>query len=124
VFVIVGGAKIRAQELGQEDVEPNIPDGAVAYAGYAKKPLIHQVSNIDTKTFWVVGFEIMYPEPRRFSPSSRSERPAYKSELDSERVRSWRLMMEPGGSSAAGAAQDGRVQQPTKVTLCPEPEDC
>jgi len=60
------GAKIRAQELGQEAVEPNIPDGAVAYAGYAKKPLIHQLSNIDTKTFWVVGFEIMYPESWAF----------------------------------------------------------
>ena len=101
VTVVVGGAKIRAQELGQEAVEPNIPDGAVTYTGYAKKPLIHQVSNIDTKTFWVVGFEITYPEAGRFSPSSRSERPAYKPELDNERVRGWRLVMEPGDSVSA-----------------------
>src|SRR5215469_4384394 len=65
----------------------------------------NQVSNIDTKIFWVVGFEIMYPEAGRFSPSSRSERPAYKSELDNERVRGWRLVMEPGDSVSAIAQQ-------------------
>jgi len=43
----------------------------------------------------------VYGEPGRFSPSSRAEVPGYKTVLDNERVRGWRLLLEPGQSVAA-----------------------
>ena len=54
--------------------------------------------NIDTEPFWVVGAEIMYPEPGRFTPSSRTEVLDYKMVLDNERVRMWHLALQPGQS--------------------------
>ena len=43
--------------MGREAVERETPSppGAVSYAGYAKKPRIHQVINVDSKPFHVVG---------------------------------------------------------------------
>ncbi len=98
VYTFVQGAKIRNQVLGGQPAEPTIPTGAVNFVGYTKNPGIHQVSNIDTQPFYVAGFEITYLEPGRFSPSSRAEAPAYKQVLDNERVRGWRLVLEPGES--------------------------
>lgn len=101
VYVVVETAKIRAQALGEEAKDFNLPVGTVAFSDYTKKPLIHQVSNVDNQPFHVVGFEIMYPESGRFSPSSRSEASAYKPVLDNERVRGWRLVIGPGESIPA-----------------------
>ena len=98
VYTFVSGAKIRNQVLGGQPIEPKIPTGAVNFVGYTKNPGIHQVSNIDNQPFYVVGFEITYLESGRFSPSSRAEVPAYKQVLDNERVRGWRLVLEPGES--------------------------
>ena len=88
--------------LGENPTEAQSPlAGGVFYFGYAKSPRAHQVTNIDSKPFHVVGFEIMYREPGRFSPSSRVEVPGYKTVLDNERVRGWRLVLEPGQSVPA-----------------------
>jgi hypothetical protein len=100
-FAFVEGANVRVQILGEDATETNIPTGTIRYSDYSKKPLIHQVSNIDNKGFRVVALEIMYPEPGRFSASARSEVPEYKPVLDNERLRGWRLVLEPGQSVAA-----------------------
>jgi hypothetical protein len=39
------------------------------------------------------------PEAGRFAQSSREEVSAYKSVLDNERVRAWRLVLDPGHSA-------------------------
>jgi len=100
-FVIVESAKVRAQEMGGEAVEREnpTPSGTISYLGYSKKPGIHQVTNVDSTPFHVVGFEIMYPEAGRFAQSSREEVSAYKLVLDNERVRAWRLVLDPGHSA-------------------------
>jgi hypothetical protein len=94
-------AQIRNQLLGLDPIEPKNPAGTVIYNGYTKKPVVHQVSNIDSKPFHAVGFEIMYPDAGRFSPSTRSDVPDYKVVLDNDRVRGWRLALDPGQSVAA-----------------------
>jgi mannose-6-phosphate isomerase-like protein (cupin superfamily) len=101
VYCWVEAAQIRTQVLGLDPTEPKNPSGTVVYNGYTKTPVVHQVSNVDNKPFHVVGFEIMYPSAGRFSPSNRSDVPDYKVVLDNERVRGWRLVLEPGQSVAA-----------------------
>ena len=101
VFVFVERAKTKAQVLGEQPVDRDIPAGTVNYANYTKKPVTHQVSNVDSNPFRVVGFEIMYPEAGRFTPSERSEATGYKPVLDNERARGWRLVLEPGASVPA-----------------------
>jgi len=100
VFVIVEAARTKSQVLGAELVDGHLAAGTVLYVGYTGAPGTHQVTNVDATPYHVVGFEIIYPEPGRFSPSTRSEAPVYKSVLDNERVRGWRLVLEPGQSAS------------------------
>jgi len=101
VYAVVETAKLKAQVLGEQAGDFDLPFGKVFFSGYTKKPVIHQILNVDDRPFHVVGFEIMYPEPGRFSPSSRAEVPAYKPVINNERVRGWRLAVEPGESIPA-----------------------
>jgi hypothetical protein len=103
ISVVVESAKTRTQVLGETPIEAQTPSpaGAVNYNSYSKNPKIHQVTNIDSKPFHVVGFEFIYEGPRRFSPSFRVEVPAYQTVVDNERVRGWRLVLEPDQSVSA-----------------------
>lgn len=75
--------------------------GQVLFSGYSKAPFIHQVANAGQSSFHVMGIEILDSEPGRFSPSTRTDVPAYSLVLDNERVRGWRLVLQPGESAAA-----------------------
>ena len=79
----------------------SLKPGQVVFTGYSKAPLIHQVANAGQSSFHVMGIEILDSQPGRFSPSTRTDVPAYASVLDNERVRGWRLMLQPGESAAA-----------------------
>ena len=79
----------------------SLKTGQVLFAGYSKAPFIHQVANAGQSSFHVMGIEILDSQPGRFSPSTRTDVPAYTSVLDNERVRGWRLMLQPGESAAA-----------------------
>jgi quercetin dioxygenase-like cupin family protein len=100
-FVVVEAATVKAQAPGGEPLELPQRAGAVSYAGYTKKPATHQVFNIDTKPYHVVGIEILYPKPGRFAPSRRADVPDYKLVLDNERVRGWEVTLAPGQSVPA-----------------------
>jgi quercetin dioxygenase-like cupin family protein len=78
----------------------SLKTGQVLFAGYSKAPLIHQVANAGQTSFHVMGIEILDSQPGRFSPSTRTDVPAYTSVLDNERVRGWRLVLQPGESAA------------------------
>jgi len=79
----------------------SLKTGQVVFSGYSKAPLIHQVANAGQSSFHVMGIEILDSRPGRFSPSTRTDVPAYTSVLDNERVRGWRLMLQPDESAAA-----------------------
>lgn len=99
--VLVEAADTRVQVLGQAPADrPARQAGVINFTAYSKSPGVHQVTNTDSKPYHIVGFEIAYPEPGRFTSSSRSSAPEYKQELDNERVRGWRLILEPGQTAA------------------------
>ena len=101
-FVIMESARTRVQVLGAEPIEGQAPQGGgVFYAGWANRPVTHQVTNVSANPFHVVGFGLLYPDPGLFAPSTRAEVSAYQSVLDNERVRAWRLVLEPGQSAPA-----------------------
>ena len=78
-----------------------LKSGQVVFGGYSKAPLIHQLVNAGQGSLHINGIEIFDAQPGRFSPSTRADVPAYTSVLDNERVRGWRLVLQPGESAAA-----------------------
>jgi hypothetical protein len=47
-----------------------------------------------------VSFILNYPQPGRFTPSSRTAK-GYTQLMDNERVRGWRVVLEPGRTTDA-----------------------
>jgi quercetin dioxygenase-like cupin family protein len=94
--VVIESANVRAQILGEAPAErPSGPLGFVSFNTYSKKPLTHIITNIDTHPLQVVLVELIYSEAGRFSGSSRADIKDYKMEID-DRVRGWRLVLDPG----------------------------
>ena len=76
--------------------------GEPSFTAYSKQPpRTHKASNVGTTPFHNVSFIFAYPQPRRFTPSSRADASGYKQIMDNERVRGWQLVLEPGQSVTA-----------------------
>jgi hypothetical protein len=98
VFVITGGAKIKNQVLGTEPVELEFKLGEVRFAPYTKTPGTHQIINIERdNAMRLLAVGIVYPEPGRYTVSTRHAK--YEVALDNDRVRAWRVKLNPGESA-------------------------
>lgn len=99
--VVVEDADQAGQELGGQPYPPRrTPRGNVGYTAFSKKPMTHRVHNQGSTPFHNIVTSILYPTPGRFTVGSRDDVPAYKQVVDNERIRVWRLILEPGESAA------------------------
>jgi hypothetical protein len=101
MVVVLEAANTQNQILGQPPVDRVARVGAVTFAAYTKKPGVHQLINTDAKPYRLLGIGIAYPEPGRFTPSTREEVPAYRTVLNNERVRAGSVVIEPGQQVSA-----------------------
>ena len=102
ISVVVEDADNAGNVLGEAPYPPRrTPRGNVAFTAFSKKPMTHRVNNAGPTPFHNIVTTILYPEPGRFTPGSRAEVPGYAQLVDNERVRIWRLVLEPGQSAAA-----------------------
>jgi hypothetical protein len=91
------------QDLGSSQAMPSAraERGRVQFTAYGKQPpRSHKNTNVGTTPFHNVSFIFKAPKPHGFTPSTRGDVPAYVSVIDNERVRGWRLVLEPGQSAA------------------------
>ncbi len=102
ISVVVADADQAGQVLGEEAYPPRrTPRGNVSYTAFSKKTLIHRVHNMGATPFHNIVTSILYPAPGRFTAGLRPEGSGYTQLVDNERVRIWRLVLEPGQSAAA-----------------------
>jgi hypothetical protein len=97
-------ADMTNQNLGSQEVTRNerAQRGRAAYTAYSKEgPRTHKATNVGETPFHNVSFVFRNRESGRFKPSSRADVPGYVQILDNERVRGWRLVLEPGQSVPA-----------------------
>jgi hypothetical protein len=73
--------------------------GSANFTNYAREPLTHAVTITGDTPFHNIVVELLYPTPGRFTPGTRGQ--GYTQILDNERVRIWRLALEPGQTAAA-----------------------
>lgn len=93
-FVITSGAKSKNQPLGKDPVDIDFKLGNVYFAWYTKTPAAHQIINVDQTPLRLLGLGIVHPDPGLFTPSTRPTK--YEVVMDNERVRAWRLKLNPG----------------------------
>jgi hypothetical protein len=103
VSVNIEEADMTNQILGQP--QPGPPRrgkrGRASYADYRSRPQTHKATNVGATPFHNITFIFRKPQPGGFTPSSRADVPGYEQIMDNERVRGWRLVLEPGQSAAA-----------------------
>ncbi len=103
VSVNVEEAETTNQNLGDAQPGParRSRRGEPSFTAYSKQPArTHKASNVGTTPFHNVSFIFAYPTPGRFTPGTRAEGSGYKQIMDNERVRGWRLTLDPGQSAA------------------------
>ena len=105
ISILIEEADQTAQVLGEQPTQPRRnPRGNVSYTAYSKKPLTHRVSNVGPTAFHNIVITLPDAQPGRFTPGPR-EVTGYTQVLDNERVRAWRLVLEPGQSAGVIAQQ-------------------
>jgi hypothetical protein len=75
------------------------PRGTVTFTPYARDPLIHKVAVHGEPPFHNIVVELLAPNAGGFSAGVRPQ--GYAQVLDNERVRVWRLVLEPGQTAPA-----------------------
>ena len=107
VGVLVSDTERTGQVLGAEaTVTPLRGRGSANFTSYAREPLVHTVAVTGDVPFHNIVVELMYAEPGRFTAGTRGE--GYSVILDNERVRVWRLALEPGQAAACDHASGAR----------------
>jgi quercetin dioxygenase-like cupin family protein len=100
VGVLVNDTDRTGQVLGAEaTVTPRRGRGSANFTGYSSEPLVHSVAVTGNAPFHNIVVELLYPDAGRFTAGTRGA--GYAQLLDNERVRVWRLALEPGQSAAA-----------------------
>jgi hypothetical protein len=99
VSVNIGAADMTNQNFGSKDVsKPNRGEsGRATYTDYVKNGTrTHKATNVGPTPFHNVSV-LFTGRPSGIIPAARGG--AYKQEIDNERVRVWRLVLEPGQSA-------------------------
>src|SRR6058998_2946709 len=75
--------------------------GRATFTNVTKEgPRTHKATNIGPTPFHNISFVFRNRQPGKFTPAGRAEAPGYVRIIDNERVRGWRLALEPGQSAA------------------------
>jgi len=103
VSVNVEEADMANQLPGEKQTAPQRSKrGQPNFTAYSKQqPRTHKASNMGETPFHNVTFLLNYPQSGRFSPSSRAGVSGYTQIMDNERVRGWRLVLDPGQTSGS-----------------------
>jgi hypothetical protein len=104
--VVVEDADTTRQNPGSPpSAVTHAPRGRLNFSAFGKQPQTHKVTNVGSTPLHLIALEFMSPQSRRFAPSSRADVPGYAMIMDNERLRAWRLALEPGQSVAAVTQQ-------------------
>ena len=102
VSVNIEPADMRNQNFGSSGVTPPARGerGRANFANTIKEgPRTHKASNVGQTPFHNVTFILRRPGPHGFTTSSRTGVRGFTQILDNERVRGWRVVLEPGQST-------------------------
>jgi hypothetical protein len=100
VGVLLSDTARTNQTLGAEPLARALqPRGTVSFTPYAGEPLVHTVTVQGEQPFHNIVVELLQRNPWRLAPGQRAS--GYALVLDNERVRAWRLVLDPGQAAAA-----------------------
>src|SRR5262249_46394438 len=97
VSVLIADSDMTNQVWGGEATPPRRGTrGNVGFAANSKKPVSHRGFNVGSTPFHNIVMALLRNEPYGLSAGTRTNAPAYAQVLDNERVRAWKISLEPG----------------------------
>ncbi len=100
--VIQPGQGGRSQKIGEPMAAvPKPVAGDAAFGGLGGEPRIHRVVNGDKSAAQFIVVELRRAKPLGSTASSREDSKRYTQIADNPRLRAWRLVLEPGQSTAS-----------------------
>ena len=97
--VTLEGTTLENQEWESAPTVVEQATGHLSYSSYAGTSRIHRITNVGENTFHIIGVEIFSPPTSDAKPIPERD-PPHELVLDNDRVRIWRLALEPGQSSS------------------------
>jgi hypothetical protein len=99
-YVVIQSAPQSGQRPGQPLAEvPPVPIGTAVYSAVGAEPRTHRIVNSEVGPSQFIVIELRRAKPAGDQVSSRNAVPQYEQILDNERMRAWRLILEPGASA-------------------------
>lgn len=96
-YVVIQSAPQSGQRAGQPlTAAPLVQVGAAGYSANGAEPRVHRIVNGDEGPSQFIVVELRRSRPRGDAASSRGS--PYVQIVDNERMRAWRLILEPGQS--------------------------
>ncbi len=95
--VLIADTERTTQPLGAAaTVAPLRARGSVNFSFYSREANVHAVTVTGDEPFHNIVVELLQPAAGGFAPGARDGVAGYTQVLDNERVRVWRLVLEPG----------------------------
>jgi quercetin dioxygenase-like cupin family protein len=119
-YVMIGEAQLSNEVWGTPVREVRIGAGDVGYYRSVQGVYVHRFSNVGKTTFRAIGIELLAPFAPGAVAAPLPQRTGYVTVLDNERVRAYRLVLEPGetaetvtlrGPSVRVAVSGERIEQ-------------
>jgi hypothetical protein len=104
VSVNIEAADMTNQPLGEPQAGPprHSRRGEPSFNAQSKQPpRTHKASNVGPTPFHNIDVLFQRPQPYGFTPGSRADVTGYTQIMDNERLRAWRVVLEPGQKTAA-----------------------
>lgn len=99
-YVVIQSAPQSGQRPGQPLAEvPPVPVGTAGFSAVGPEPRTHRIVNSEAGPSQFIVIELRRARPVGAEVSSRDAVPQYEQILDNERMRAWRLILEPGASA-------------------------
>ena len=83
---------------GKPQTDLNIKLGLIGYYRASQGAYTHRFTNVDVTTFRAIGIELLINKPAGVGGEPLAENTIVKKVLDNERVRGYRLTLQPGES--------------------------
>ena len=109
-YVMIADAKLSNEVWGKPAKDITIRSGDVGYYRSAQGPYIHRFSNVGETSFRAIGIERLAPLTPTPAAEPLPQGSGYVPVLDNERVRGYRLVLEPGERAQLAALRGPSVR--------------
>lgn len=107
-YVVIQPAESRGQGIGKPmTAAPKVEVGTAGFSAVGDQPRTHRVINGDSVDFQIIVVELRRPSPLGKVVSARESEKQYVQLFDNDRLRAWRLILEPG-HSVSSISQRGK----------------